>query len=101
MWFLLHRRGSTKPVEGGETFVEECPTCERKTRFEEIEVSSKYGVWFVDVIGDSERAFRCTRCGETFDLKDDAAKPAAPAPAKTAEQTRQQQFDRVEQLAAE
>ena len=44
---LFHRKGRTQRVEGGETFVEECPTCQRETRFEEIEISSKYGVWFV------------------------------------------------------
>lgn len=98
MW-LFHRKGRTQRVEGGETFTQECPTCERETRFEEIEISSKYGVWFVvDLIGDSERAFRCTRCGDTFDVKDD--KPES-APERTAEQKRQEQIDRVEQLAAE
>ncbi len=83
-------------VSDGQTFTEECPTCQQKTRFVEVEVSEKYGVFFVDVVKDSERAFRCTKCGDVFDLRDApavAAKPATP-PAKIGK-------DRVEQLAAE
>jgi hypothetical protein len=96
MWFLFHRKAGTKAVADGQTFTEECPTCQRKTRFVEVEVTEKYGVFFVDVVKDSERAFRCTKCGDVFDLRDAAsssAKPTAPA-AKTG-------IDRVEQLAAE
>ena len=73
MWFLLHRKGSTKVVSGGRSFTEACPTCQKRTRFDEVEVSAHYGVWFVDVIKDAERAYRCSRCGDVFDLKDDDA----------------------------
>jgi hypothetical protein len=97
MWFLFHRKEGTKAVAGGRSFVEECPTCKRDTRFDEIEVSESYGVWFVDLIGDKERAFKCRECGDTFDLRDEApartATRSAP-PAKTG-------MDRVEALAAE
>ena len=94
MWFLFHRKEGTRVVPGGEAFMEECPTCQQRTRFVEVEISEKYGVWFVDVVKDEERAFRCTKCGDVFDLRDTepaetgapapAAKPAAakPAPAK-------------------
>jgi hypothetical protein len=105
MWLLFHRRAGTKAVDGGRQFTEECPTCQRHTRFVEVECSEKYGVWFVDVTGDSERAFACTVCGDTFDLKDDAEAPpkkTAPAPPiETAEQKRQAQRAKVEALAAE
>ncbi|HEY5921265.1 MAG TPA: hypothetical protein VIV11_06325 [Kofleriaceae bacterium] len=101
MWLLFHRKEGTKTVADGDSFVEECPTCEKRTRFVEVEISEKYGVWFVDVVKDVERAYRCTKCGDVFDLRDqlpssasmDRTLPAAPA-ASTG-------MDRVEQLAAE
>ena len=98
MWFLFHRKSGTQRLAGGETFVEKCPTCERETRFEEVECVSKYGVWFVDVVDDSERAFRCTRCGDTFDRKEHAPAKTKPAPAAAPSVSGMQ---RVEQLAAE
>jgi len=105
MWLLFHRRAGTKPVEDGRFFTEDCPTCKRRTRFVEVEVSEGYGVWFVDIIGDKERAFSCTVCGDTFDLRDeaDAKKKSLPAaaPAQTAEQKRKAQLAKVEELAAE
>jgi len=94
MWLLFHRKAGTKVVAGGRTFTEDCPTCQKRTRFHEVEVTNKDGVFFVDVLDDSERAFRCERCNDVFDLRDQA--PAAPEPpaAKTG-------MDRVEELAAE
>ena len=81
MWLLAHRKGSTKVVPDGQTFTEQCPSCQKHTRFVEVAIKSSYGLWFVlDVISDEERAFRCCSCGETFDLKDDD-KQAAPPPA--------------------
>jgi hypothetical protein len=85
MWFLAHRKGSTKVVPDGRTFIEECPTCQKRTRFVEVAIKAKYGVFFVlDMIEDEERAFCCTVCTDVFDLKDDAEqKPAAAKPAPT------------------
>ena len=37
-------------------------------------------MFFVDLVGDKERAFRCGACGEVFDLKDRGAREAAPPP---------------------
>lgn len=82
MWFLAHRKGSTKVVPDGETFTEECPSCQKRTRFVEVAITSKYGVFFVlDMIEDEERAFRCTSCGDIFDVKDTDAPATRPAPA--------------------
>jgi len=94
VWFLLTGKSRTKAVAGGEVLEEHCPVCKRTTEFVELEVEHSAGVFFVDLISDKERKFRCTRCGETFDrvLEDDA--PAASLPAKTG-------MDRVEELAAE
>ena len=97
MWFLFHHKKGTKAVSGGRVLTERCPTCKRDTRFHEVEVSEKLGVWFVDVLGDTERAFRCTDCGDTFDLRDRS--PAASAPAATS--ATKTGMDRVEQMAAE
>ena len=90
MWLLFHRNAKTRTVRDGETFVEDCPECGQRARFVEVEISENFGLFFVDVVGDKERAFRCSACGEVFDLKDQAPavpppKPApAPAPRKPA-----------------
>ena len=84
MWMLFHRKGRTRAVADGESFVQTCPDCGQRARFHEVEVTDSFGVFFVDVIDDKERAFRCGACGELFDLKDRgaaaAAKPTSPAP---------------------
>jgi uncharacterized C2H2 Zn-finger protein len=85
MWLLFHRNAKTRTVRDGETFVEDCPECGQRARFVEVEISENFGLFFVDVVGDKERAFRCSACGEVFDLKDQApapphAKPVVPAP---------------------
>ena len=93
---LFHRKAGTNVVRGGTTFVEDCPTCGRATRFREVEVKESFGVWFVDVVGDAERKFRCDECQDVFDLRDQPEpEPASlPAPAVSSR-------DRLEQLAAE
>ena|SRR5688572_32780834 len=76
MWVLFTSKSGTKAVRGGQTFIEECPTCKERTRFYEVEMTAKYGVFFVDVLGDSERGFKCSKCGDVFDLRDE--EPTAP-----------------------
>jgi len=80
MWLLFHRKAGTKVVPDGETLTERCPTCEKTTRFEEVEISEQLGVWFVDVVGDKQRAFRCRACGDTFELRDKPDERPAPRP---------------------
>lgn len=81
MWLLFHRNAKTRPVRGGESFVETCPECGKRATFVEVEVTESFGVFFVDLVGDKERAYRCGACGETFDLKDQApARATQPAP---------------------
>ena len=97
MWFLFHRKAQTQAVAGGRELTEHCPSCEKRTRFVEVEVTKKYGVWFVDVLKDRETAFRCTKCGEVYELEvpaEERAQLDAAAKAKA-------QMDRVEELAAE
>ena len=84
MWLLFHRSGGTKVVPGGRTFIEECPTCARNTRFREIEVSEGFGLFFVDVVKDKERKFRCDECEDVFDLRDQEAAPPPPKAAPKA-----------------
>lgn len=79
MWLLFHRNAKTRPVRDGHTFVETCPECGQRARFVEVEIEENFGVWFVDVVGDKERAYRCGACGETFDMKDQESAPAKPA----------------------
>jgi hypothetical protein len=81
MWLLFHRKAGSKVVAGGRTFVEHCPTCDEPTRFREIEVNESFGVWFVDVLGDKERKYRCDQCQDVFDLRDKPeALPEQPKP---------------------
>ena len=111
MWLLFHRKGSTKVVSGGRSFTESCPTCQKRTRFDEVEVSAQYGVWFVDVVKDAERAFRCSRCGDVFDLKDDdepapsaaaaARATAVPAAPKVTQADRERVAAKIEDELAE
>ncbi len=78
MWLLFHRKAKTKPVRDGNTFVETCPDCGKRATFHEVEVSENYGMFFIDLVGDKERAYRCGACGEVFDLKDRAPAPTLP-----------------------
>jgi hypothetical protein len=95
MWLLFHRKAGTKVVPGGRTMMDECPTCQKRTRFHEVEVTKKYGLFFIDVLNDSERAFRCERCEDVFDLRDSAAATEPPRPAAKSDK------ERLEELAAE
>lgn len=83
MWLLFHRNAKTKPVRGGDSFVDTCPECGNRATFVEVEVTESFGVFFVDLVDDKERAYRCGACGETFDLKDQVP-ASAPPPAKPA-----------------
>jgi len=80
MWLLFHRNAKTRPVRGGNSFVETCPECGKRATFVEVEISESFGVFFVDLVGDKERAYRCGACGETFDLKDQLPAGAPPKP---------------------
>jgi DNA-directed RNA polymerase subunit RPC12/RpoP len=79
MWLLFHRNAKTRPVRGGNSFVETCPECGKRATFVEVEIAESFGVFFVDLVGDKERAYRCGACGETFDLKDQR-RPALRSP---------------------
>ena len=77
MWLLFHRNAKTRPVRDGNSFVECCPECGNRATFVEVEITENVGMFFVDLIGDKERAYRCCACGETFDLKTQS--PTMPA----------------------
>ena len=97
MWFLLTGKSRTKRVADGEVVREHCPVCKRTTQFVEVEVEHAAGLFFVDLLSDTERKFACTGCGETFDR---VLEEGAPAP-KQLETPVKSQRDRVEELAAE
>lgn len=81
MWLLFHRNAKTRVIRDGRSFLETCPECERRVRFDEVEVSESFGVFFVDLVSDKERKYRCSACGDVFDLRDEAdqSPPAQPA----------------------
>jgi hypothetical protein len=71
MWMLVHRNAKTRLVAGGRSFLEVCPECGRKVRFDEVEITKSYGVFFIDLLDDKERKYRCSACHEVFDLRDE------------------------------
>ncbi|HEU0031218.1 MAG TPA: hypothetical protein VFQ53_11335 [Kofleriaceae bacterium] len=99
MWLLFHRNAKTRFVRDGETFVETCPECGERATFREVELTESYGAFFVDLVSDQERAFRCNACGEVFDLKD-RAPDHAPAPAPVATKS-VAELEREQRVAAE
>jgi hypothetical protein len=74
-----------------------CPECGRKARFDEVEITKSYGVFFIDLLDDKERKYRCSACHEVFDLRDgpDGATSAR------AEETRQAEREAERAAAAE
>ena len=80
MWLLFHRNAKTQVVRGGKSFIETCPECRRKARFDEVEVTESFGLFFVDVVDDKERKYRCSACGDTFDLRDQPEAPPVKSP---------------------
>jgi hypothetical protein len=98
MWMLFHRKAKTRVVRGGETFVQRCPECGLDARFHEVEVTEKFGVFFVDVVGDRQRAFLCSNCEEVFDAKDELpgdSRPALPSPQQLAREAKISEQERV------
>jgi rubredoxin len=71
MWMLVHRNAKTRLVAGGRSFLELCPECGRKARFDEVEITKSYGVFFIDLLDDKERKYRCSACHQVFDLRDE------------------------------
>lgn len=70
---LVHRNAKTRLVASGRSFLEVCPECGRKARFDEVEITKSYGVFFIDLLDDTERKYRCSACHEVFDLRDEPA----------------------------
>jgi hypothetical protein len=102
MWFLFHHNAKTKLVENGESFVDTCPECGRRARFHEVEVSESVGVFFVEILGDKERKFRCSACTRVFDRGDaQDAIASAPPPKSAREMERERAAEQARQLAAE
>jgi len=58
MWVLFHRNAKTRPVRGGNSFVEVCPECGKHATFVEVEVTESFGVFFVDLVGDLKEISR-------------------------------------------
>ena len=100
MFLLFHHEHSAKFVRGGRTFVEKCPTCERPTRFREIEITEKQGIWGLEIDDDTRRAFRCDSCEDVFDLREPPP-PARPVVAKLPEPKPQIDATRIEDELAE
>lgn len=109
MWMLVHRNAKTRLVAGGRSFLEVCPECGRKARFDEVEITKSYGVFFIDLIDDTERKYRCSACHEVFDLCDEPdsataaraerARPAERETERAAEARRAAEAERLRERA--
>jgi len=97
MWMLVHRNAKTRMIAGGRSFLEVCPECGRKARFDEVEITRSYGVFFIDLLDDKERKYRCSACHEVFDLRDEPAS----ATSAGAEEARQPEREAERTAAAE
>lgn len=88
MFWLLTGKKRTRVAPDAKTMRADCPECRRPNDFVEVEVETSAGVWFVDVLSDTERLWKCCGCGETFELRDTTAatsakaSPKAPLPAQ-------------------
>lgn len=57
-----------------------CPECGVDTTFHEVEVTTSAGVFFVDLLSSTDRAYQCASCDDTFDVVDAPEKaPQKPA----------------------
>jgi rubredoxin len=103
MWMLVHRNAKTRLVAGGRSFLEVCPECGRKARFDEVEITKSYGVFFIDLLDDKERKYRCSACHEVFDLRDEpgGATSAGTEAARRAERDAERAAAAEAQRAAE
>jgi len=103
MWLLFHHERGAKVVAGGRTFVEHCPTCERHTRFREIEITERAGIWFLNLDDDKRRGFRCDVCEDVFDLREQDSAPPPRGRAGRAEEANgtliDDNFEKVRGLA--
>jgi hypothetical protein len=75
MRLLLHGSTKTRPVRGGATLYQKCPECGELATFHEVEITTAAGVFFIDVLSSTDRAYQCSACCETFDLKETADEP--------------------------
>ncbi|HET7506289.1 MAG TPA: hypothetical protein VFK02_34960 [Kofleriaceae bacterium] len=103
MWLLFHHNKKTTVVKDGKSFVETCPECGQRARFVEVELSENFGLFFIDLVGDKERKYRCGACGDVFDLRDQpdvtpAAAPTGPTRDIERERVAAQQGQRAELL---
>jgi hypothetical protein len=85
MLWLFTSNKRTRVAPGGQKMRSDCPECRQPRDFVEVEVETSAGVWFIDVLSDTERLWRCTGCGENFELRDKSARaepspPSAPPP---------------------
>ena len=80
MLWLFTGKTRTRSVPDGATMREHCPSCGRTSTFHEVEVTTSGGVFFIDLLSDTSRAWRCDRCGDVFDQRDEPAKAPPPKP---------------------
>lgn len=78
MRLLFHGSSKTRRVRGGAVLHQRCPECGVDTTFHEVEVTTSAGVFFVDLLSSTDRAYQCASCDDTFDVVDTPAAPQKP-----------------------
>jgi hypothetical protein len=94
----LNRSKETNVVNGGHQFDTICPECGQRARFVEVEVSENIGAFFVDLLGATERKYRCSACGSMLDLPNEPEPSLAASLARSAQELERGRAQQERQL---
>ena len=95
MFLFFGHKKSVKPVRGGRQVVTECPGCGVRAKFLECEQKNTLDLYTVlDLYTEKKTVFRCTNCGDVFELDEDAAR-ASLGDAERQRETRREQRERA------
>lgn len=80
MFVFFGRKTSVKPIRGGRQVIADCPSCGETAKFHECEQEKTLHLYVVlDLFSDKQTVYRCTNCGDVFELSEEAASPQASA----------------------
>ena len=71
MVFWMGIKAKVERVQGGKEVIRDCPSCGRRARFCECvrkETLTAFSV--IELLDDEETLFRCSECGDLFQLRD-------------------------------
>lgn len=88
MFVLFGRNSKVKTVRGGRRVVAECPSCGVNAQFHECERESSLNLYVVlDLFSEKTTVYRCTSCGDIFELDEQATAAQQCAEARAGSQS--------------